>query len=79
MLNDILAYAAGFPRWYNVQVEEFRPIPGWSLFYDECRLCNQPVLAIKEWREVHWKHHVLAGDIKLDPNLKPGERKLVYA
>lgn len=64
MLNDILALAAGFPKWYNVlDGESLRIIPGWSLFYDECRLCCEPVLKDWNWQQVHRRHHIMTGDI----------------
>ena len=64
MFNDILACAAGFPRWYFVQhPDAIRIIPGWSTFYLPCRLCSEPVLNDRNWLQGHLAHHILMGDI----------------
>ena len=79
LVQEILASVVWFLRWCNVStgtVEEYRPIPGWSLFYDECRLCHEPVLNDRGWKQYQWERHILAGG-GIVPSLKPGEDKLV--
>lgn len=66
MLSDILALAAGFPRWYNGEhPDAARVIPGWSTFYLPCRLCGEAVLNDINWQRGHWAHHIFMGDIAL--------------
>ena len=82
--KDVASYAASaFPRWFN----GFKPKAtssssynaAWSLWYTPCRLCHEPVLNDKNWQQAHWQHHVLVGDIVVDPKLKPGERRIADA
>lgn len=64
MLNDILAFAAGFPRWFNGEhPDAARVIPGWSTFYLPCRFCGEAVLNDQHWLLAHQKHHILTGEI----------------
>lgn len=66
MLKDILALAADFPKWYSSQYPDaVRIVPGWSLFYEECRLCHEPVLKDWNWQQAHWCHHIMTGEAAL--------------
>ncbi len=79
--EEIEAYAAAtFPRWpQEFLCPQNWVVPGWSIFYLTCRRCSEPVLNDQNWQQGHLQHHILIGDTVVDPKLKPGERKLVYA
>lgn len=77
--SEVEAIAANFSFWTAAADPASCINPAWSLWYKECRLCHEPVLNTRNWQQAHWQHHVLAGDIVVDPRLKPGERRIVNA
>lgn len=70
LVDEIAVYAAAtFPKWFNgSRPESFRPLPGWSKFYVECDLCHEVVLDDRNWKQGHWRSHIVAGDIAPKPN-----------
>lgn len=62
--NSAEAVAGNFPLWSTAMgYDSLFSNPAWSLWYKECRLCHELVLADCNHAQAHRYHHVLMGHI----------------